>query len=92
MSNHAPIDSLFIPVPSMEEIIIKTQKIEIARLTEENDIQRFSIQQLSKQVVKMQAVVDAAKNLVNVIYGEAEEVDYAYGDLIEALKPWEVSE
>ena len=32
----------------------------IARLTEENDLQRASIQELSKQVAKMQKVVDAA--------------------------------
>ena len=35
----------------------------IARLTEENDLQRASIQELSKQVAKMQKVVDAAKDI-----------------------------
>jgi hypothetical protein len=35
----------------------------IPRLTEENDIQRASIQELSGKVAKMQAVVDAAKEI-----------------------------
>ena len=35
----------------------------IARLTEENDLQRASIQELSRTVAKMQKVVDVAKDI-----------------------------
>lgn len=41
---------------------------EFGDLREENDIQRSSIQQLSAQVVKMQVVVDTAKELSRRMY------------------------
>lgn len=41
-------------------------ELKVVRLTEENDIQRASIQELSQKVAKLQKVADAAKELIFV--------------------------
>ena len=57
----------------------------IAALTEENDIQRASIQQLSAQVVKMQGVVDAVKCLRDSYGKDAQSKMNAWHEFIQAL-------
>ena len=60
----------------------------IARLTEENDLQRASIQELSKQVAKMQKVIDATEEYLKEEDGSGKQL-YSYVRLMKAFAKME---